>query len=76
MNRRDRLVRRALRERFVVTLHTKETFEGLLLDVDDNTVHLTDAYALEGKSRLSVDGDLFLPRAQVSYMQKPGEARG
>jgi len=69
---RDRLIRQALRERFVVTMRTKETFEGLLLEADDKTVRLTDAHVLDGKTRLSVDGDLYLPRAEVSYMQRPG----
>lgn len=76
MARRDRLVRQSLRERFVVTLRGGETFEGLLLDADDKTVHLVDAFALDGKSRMSVDGALYLPRDQVAYMQKPGEVRG
>jgi hypothetical protein len=37
MARRDRLIRQALRERFVVTLRSGETFDGLLLDADDKT---------------------------------------
>lgn len=73
---RDRLVRQALRERFVVTLTTGESFQGLLLDADEKTVRLSDAYALDGKSRVKVDGDLYLPRLTVAYMQKPGEATG
>lgn len=72
MSRRDRLVRQCLRDRFVVTLRTKETFEGLLIDADDKTVHLSDAHLIDGSSSLSVDGDLFLPRAEVVYMQRPG----
>lgn len=76
MARRDRLIRQALRERFVVTMTSQATFEGLVLDVDDKTVKLTDSYALDGSSRIAVDGDLYLPRAEVAYMQKPREARG
>lgn len=72
--RTDRLIRQALRERFVVTLTTKEAFEGLLLEADDKTVKLADAYALDGSTRVAVDGQLYLPRAAVAYMQKP-EAR-
>lgn len=64
-------MRQALRDRFVVTMTTKETFEGLLLDADDKTVRLVDAYALDGSTRVSVDGDLYLPRAEVAYMQRP-----
>ena len=72
MARRDQLIHRALLERFVVTMRSKEAFEGLLLDADDKTVVLTDASALNGRDRVSVDGDLYLPRAEVSYMQRPG----
>lgn len=71
MNRRDRLVQRSLRERFVVTMATGETFDGLLIDADASTVHLVDAHALDGSSRVAVDGALFLPRDRVAYMQRP-----
>jgi len=68
---RDRLVRQSLRERFVVTMTTGETFDGLLFEVDDKTVHLVDAHALDGATRVAVDGALFLPRDRVAYMQRP-----
>lgn len=74
--RRDRLVRQALRERFVFTMHGGASFEGLLLDADDKTVKVADAYVLSGGSRVVVDGDLFLPRPEVAYMQRPKESRG
>lgn len=76
MARRDRLIRQVLRERFIVTMRGGESFDGLLLDIDEKTIHLTDGFALEGKNRLPVDGDLYLPRSEVAYMQKPGEVRG
>ena len=72
MARRDRLIRQSLRERFVVTLRTKESFEGLLLDADEKTIRLTDARALDGSVRVLVDGDLYLPRSEVVYLQRPG----
>jgi hypothetical protein len=70
--RRDRLIRQALRERFVVTLTTGETFDGLLDEVDDKSVRLIDAHAVDGANRVKVDGSLYLPRDRVAYMQKPG----
>ena len=73
--RRDRLIRQALRERFVVTLQGGESFEGLLLEADEKTLHLVEAHALAGKTSVPVDGALFLPRAQVLYLQKPGGAK-
>lgn len=75
MARRDRLVRQVLRERFVFTLRTGESFDGLLLDADEKTIRLGSAVALDGKNRALVDGELYVPRAEVVYMQRPGEVR-
>jgi len=72
MNRRDRLLRAAHLERFVVTLTSGETFDGLLADADDNSVKLVGAYAVSDKESVSVDGDLYLPREKIAYMQNPG----
>ncbi len=69
---RDTIVRRALRERFVFTIKTGETFDGLLVDADEKTYRLADAWAIDGKNRVKVDGELFLPRSEVSYLQRPG----
>ena len=74
MSRADRLVRAALRERFVLTLRSGETFDGLLVDADPKTYRLANAWAVDGKNRVSVDGELFVPRDQVAYLQKPGGA--
>ena len=72
MNRRDRLLRQVHLQRIVVTLTSGETFDGLLADADDNSVRLVDVFAVDEKSRVSVDGEMYLPRANVSYMQNPG----
>lgn len=72
MLRRDKLVRQALRERFVATLRTGETFDGLLVDADEKTFRFADAFAVDGRNRVRVDGELFLPRGEVTYLQKPG----
>ena len=69
---RDKLVKRALRERFIATLRSGETFDGLLVDVDEKTFRFTNAWAVDGKNRISVDGELFLPRSEVLYLQRPG----
>lgn len=72
---RDRIIRRTLRERFVVTLHGGESFEGILMDADAKTIHLVDGFLIDPKrSRVPVDGDLYLPRIEVAYLQRPGGA--
>lgn len=70
MAARDRLIRRSLRERFVVTMRSGEAFEGLLLEVDDRTFVLANGHVLTGRDRVAADGLLYLPRSEVSYMQK------
>lgn len=74
MAQRDRLVRQALRREFVVTLTSGATFAGVLLDADDRTVVLTRAATISVTPRnetvrTAVDGQLFLPRDEVEYMQ-------
>ena len=71
MNRRDRLLRQVHLQRFIVTLTSGETFDGLLADVDDNSVKLVGAFAVDANNRETVDGDLYLPRSKVLYMQNP-----
>lgn len=72
MLRRDRLVRQVLRERFIATLRDGQTFDGLLAEADEKTFRLVNAFAIDGKNRAPVDGELFLPRSEVLYLQKPG----
>lgn len=69
---KDRLLKRLLRERFVITLRSGESFDGLLVDADERTVRLVDSFALDGSQRARVDGDIFLPRSEIVYLQKPG----
>lgn len=69
---RDRLVRKALRERFVVTLRGGESFDGLLVEADAKTFRFANASAIDGHVHVKVDGDLFIPRSEVTYLQRPG----
>lgn len=61
-------------ERFVVTLRSGESFDGLLADADTKTIRLVSSFALSGKDRVSVDGELFIPRNEITYLQRPGVA--
>lgn len=73
MFKRDKLVRDALKERFVATLRDGQTFDGLLVAADEKTFRFVDAFAIDARAaRARVDGELFLARAEVLYLQKPG----
>lgn len=68
--RHDRLLRQLVRERFVFTLKSGVTFDGLLDDHDVALLDIIDAYLVNEKARVAVDGHLYLPRAEVAYMQR------
>ncbi|MGN6589496.1 MAG: hypothetical protein ACTHKE_04315 [Sphingomicrobium sp.] len=71
MARKDRLFLMAERGRFLVTTDSDETWDGLLLDWDESNLVLVDVsqVALNG-DRLKADGELWLPRTRIKYMQK------
>ncbi len=70
MARRDRLIRNHLRLRYLVTTADEEVFDGVLFDADDLHIVLveTEQVAPNGE-RLAVDGQVWLPRPRVKYMQ-------
>jgi hypothetical protein len=70
------LLAEKLRATFIVTLLDGSTFHGLLTRADERFVVLTDAFTVltgpgGGTQETPVDGELLLPRAQVSYLQRP-----
>lgn len=68
---RDRLLKSLLRERFLVTLKTGETFDGLLDQWDERNLLFVDTYAVTEKARVQLDGSgLWLQRENVAYMQR------
>lgn len=70
MARPDRLIRSALRTRYLITMTNDEAFDGVLFDADDMHLVLADASQLSRNGdRLQVDGHLWLPRFNVKYMQ-------
>ncbi len=71
----DRLIRASVLSRFVVTMHSGDSFEGLLRSADELTLVLVDAAALTATGRTLVDGQLFLPRVEVAYLQRPEPGR-
>jgi small nuclear ribonucleoprotein (snRNP)-like protein len=72
MRRPDRLLRDSIRSRYLVTLESDEAFDGVLIDADDMHVVLADAESVAPNGdRLKVDGQLWLPRLSIRYMQQP-----
>lgn len=68
---RDRILKSHLRQRFVVTLKSGESFEGLVLDADSRVLVVGDASAHVADGPARVDGQLFLDRSDVAYLQLP-----
>lgn len=70
---RDRLLRKTLRERFLVTLKSGNAFDGLLDEWDRDHLVFVDANAYtttNGQPTLvAVQGQLFLRRDEVAYCQ-------
>jgi len=68
---RSRLIRRALRSRFLVTTNAG-TFDGVLLEADGRHYVLADAAALgEDGKRTPIDGHLWVRAETVTYLQRP-----
>ena len=67
----DRMLRLQVNERFLVTMTSGETWDGQLKDTDDEHLVLRGVKALEGGAWVPVDGEIWLPRLSISYMQKP-----
>lgn len=56
----------------MVTLDDGQTFLGLLREVDDRVLTLVDVSTLAPNGdRLAVDGELFVERIRINYMQRP-----
>jgi hypothetical protein len=70
LSRPDRLVRKAVRTRYLVTTITEEAFEGVLVDADDRTLVFANTVQLSTDGRETpIAGELWIPRATVKYLQ-------
>lgn len=67
----DRLVRRRVRKRLLVTLKTGETIGGVLVDADRSSFVFAQASMVGGDEAVPVDGELIVARSDVAYIQKP-----
>lgn len=69
--RLDRVVRQYLRTRFQITMKGGQSWTGVLLEVDDRTLRLSEASLINPDGTdTPADGSVFLPRADVAYMQR------
>ena len=71
---RSRVLSSRLRERFVVTTKSGESFVGVLYSHDKTALVLVQASAVgvnEDKSDLPLDGELIVLLADVSFLQRP-----
>ena len=71
---RSRVLSSRLRERFVVTTKSGDSFDGLLFSHDRTALVLRQAVALgagENKTDLPLDGEIIVLLADVAFMQRP-----
>ncbi len=53
-----------------MTLTNGDAFDGLLIDADERTIRLGSVFAVGERTRIQVDGEMFVPRLEVRYMQR------
>lgn len=69
--RSDRVLRKYLRTRFLVTTKSGQTWDGLVVEVDDRIICLADVESVSPSGdRTTAVGQVFIPRADVAYMQR------
>lgn len=69
--RADWLLNSILRDRVVVTLKDGQSFRGIFNGGDKNHLCLLDAEYLKPDGLTKVDGEVFIPRDHVAFVQKP-----
>lgn len=68
--RPDRIVRRHVRTKFLITMKDGSTWRGVLMEADELTLSLFDAEALGADGTPTpADNQVLLPRGDVAYMQ-------
>lgn len=73
---RDRLLRRNVRDTVIVNMKSRIAFRGVLYEADRHSLILRNAVIArpEDDAPTAVDGEVFLPRIDVEFMQRPGGA--
>lgn len=67
----DRIVRKQVRTKIHVTMKSGQTWAGVLLHADPNTLELGAVEAIgQDQSVTKADGFIYLPRGDVAYIQR------
>lgn len=66
-------MRGVVHEQFVVTCIDGTAYQGLLAEIDERVFRFVQTATLgPGGTRVPIDGDFYLERSRVAYMQKLG----
>lgn len=68
---RNRALARHVRERFLVTNLSGQTWDGLLQDWDDEHLVFVNVKAHDKGQWVPLDGELWLQRTVIDFMQRP-----
>lgn len=72
MSAPDKLLRKHLRERYLITLVDGSGFDGLIVDADWTHLVLADVEQIDpAGNRVKADGTVWVPRQRIDYMQQP-----
>ena len=71
MRRNDWLLNSIMRDQVVVTLKDGQSFRGIFNGGDKNHLALLGVEYLKPEGATKVDGEVFLPRDHVAFVQKP-----
>jgi hypothetical protein len=69
--RPDRILRALVRQRFLLTTHQGQTWDGVVMEVDERSIVLREASTVSvGGEKVAADGEVLIPRGDVAYMQR------
>lgn len=71
---RDRIIRKYVRDRMVVTPKDGVIFSGILLEADGKAFCFADINVIDQNGSRSAPGELWIDRANVAYMQRVATA--
>lgn len=71
MRRPDRVLRQHLRSRFLITTLSGQSWDGVVLDLDESSLVLVDVESVDTDGqRSTAAGQIIIRRADIAYMQR------